>query len=58
MVVAYGLFTTIESIASMNSSQTIANRFGSPFDPFLNDQNFVLSVLALEDNGARGNLVS
>lgn len=34
---------------------TIEDRFGAPFDPFLNDQNFVLSVLALEELGATGN---
>ena len=34
---------------------TVEDRFGSPFNPFLNDQNFVLSVLALEELGATGN---
>ena len=34
---------------------TVAARFGKPFDPFLNDQNYVLSVLTLEELGATGN---
>ena len=34
---------------------TVAARFGAPFNPFLNDQNYVLSVLTLEELGATGN---
>ncbi|KAA6422535.1 MAG: hypothetical protein FRX49_07396, partial [Trebouxia sp. A1-2] len=34
---------------------TVADKFGKPFDPFLNDQNFILSVLSLEELGATGN---
>ncbi|DBA90435.1 TPA: hypothetical protein ACH3X1_003706 [Trebouxia sp. C0004] len=34
---------------------TIEEVYGSPFDPFMNDQNFVLSVLTLEEFGATGN---
>ena len=34
---------------------TVASKFGAPFDPFLNDQNFVLCVLSLEELGATGN---
>ncbi|KAL3144311.1 hypothetical protein ABBQ32_14189 [Trebouxia sp. C0010 RCD-2024] len=35
--------------------RSIEEAFGSPFDPFLNDQNFILSVLTLEEFGATGN---
>jgi len=37
------------------ATETVARKFGKPFDPFKNDQNFVLSVLTLEEVGARGN---
>ena len=47
LAAAYGLGNT-----------TVEEKFGSPFDPFLNDQNFVLSVLTLEEFGATGNKVS
>ena len=39
-------------------NRSIEEAFGSAFDPFLNDQNFVLSVLTLEEFGATGNKVS
>lgn len=35
--------------------ETVESHFGTAFDPFLNDQNFVLSVLSLEELGATGN---
>ena len=38
--------------------RSIEEAFGSPFNPFLNDQNFILSVLTLEEFGATGNKVS
>lgn len=34
---------------------TVEQKFGKPFDPFLNDQNYILSVLSLEELGATGN---
>ena len=39
-------------------NRSVEDAFGSPFDPFMNDQNFVLSVLTLEEFGATGNKVS
>ena len=39
-------------------NRSVEEAFGSAFDPFLNDQNFVLSVLTLEEFGATGNKVS
>ena len=39
-------------------NRSVEEVFGSPFDPFMNDQNFVLSVLTLEEFGATGNKVS
>ncbi|DBA66091.1 TPA: hypothetical protein ACH3X2_003093 [Trebouxia sp. C0005] len=36
-------------------NSTIEEVYGSAFDPFMNDQNFVLSVLTLEEFGATGN---
>lgn len=45
MAYAYGL----------PKGQTVEQKFGKPFDPFLNDQNFILSVLSLEELGATGN---
>jgi hypothetical protein len=39
-----------------SANDTVARVYGAPFDPFLNDQNFVLSVLSLEELGAKGNL--
>ena len=39
-------------------SSSVEDVYGSAFDPFLNDQNFVLSVLTLEEFGATGNKVS
>ena len=35
---------------------TIEEEFGAAFDPFMNDQNFVLCVTTLEELGATGNL--
>lgn len=43
LAVAYGL------------NGTVKDAFGSAFDPFLNDVNFVISVLTLEELGATGN---
>ncbi|KAK9834043.1 hypothetical protein WJX81_005369 [Elliptochloris bilobata] len=34
---------------------TVAQKFAAPFNPFLNDANFVLSMLLLEELGAIGN---
>lgn len=34
---------------------TVEQTYGAAFDPFLNDQNFFLSVLTLEELGATGN---
>ena len=39
-------------------NRSVEEAFGSPFDPFMNDQNFVLSELTLEEFGATGNKVS
>ena len=36
---------------------TVADRFGAPFDPFLNKVNFLICVLALEEIGATSNKV-
>ena len=38
-------------------NSSVEEVYGSPFDPFMNDQNFVLSVLTLEEFGATGNKV-
>ncbi|KAK9812048.1 hypothetical protein WJX73_001087 [Symbiochloris irregularis] len=35
--------------------ETVESRFGAPFDPFKNDQNYLISVLTLEELGATGN---
>ena len=35
---------------------TIEEEYGAAFDPFMNDQNYVLCVLTLEELGATGNL--
>ena len=45
MAAAYGLA----------EGETVESHFGAAFDPFMNDQNFVLSVLTLEELGATGN---
>jgi hypothetical protein len=34
---------------------TIKDKFGKDFDPFLNDETFLISQLSLEENGATGN---
>lgn len=34
---------------------TIKDKFGKDFDPFLNDETFLVSQLSLEENGATGN---
>ena len=36
------------------TATAIADTFGSPFDPFLNDETFITSVLFLEELGATG----
>ena len=38
-----------------NLPGTVQQTYGAPFDPFLNDQNFFLSVVTLEELGATGN---
>ncbi|DBB03426.1 hypothetical protein WJX82_005723 [Trebouxia sp. C0006] len=45
MAAAYGLADGV----------TVEQQYGSAYDPFMNDQNFVLSVLTLEELGATGN---
>ena len=47
MAAAYGL-----------GNNTVEEVYGAAFDPFMNDQNFVLSVLTIEEFGATGNKVS
>lgn len=37
-------------------SGTVQQTYGQAFNPFLNDQNFFLSVLTLEELGATGDL--
>ncbi|BDA43080.1 Desiccation-related protein PCC13-62 [Coccomyxa sp. Obi] len=39
----------------LTGGKTVASVFGKPFDPFLNDENFLISVLTLEELGATGN---
>ena len=46
MAAAYGL----------PEGTTIEEEYGAAFDPFMNDQNYVLCVLTLEELGATGNL--
>jgi hypothetical protein len=41
--------------AAFKLNGTVEETYGAPFDPFKNDVNFVLSVLALEELGATGN---
>ena len=38
-------------------ANSIAKTFGAAFDPFLDDETFTTSVLALEELGATGNKV-
>ncbi|KAK9841033.1 hypothetical protein WJX81_006662 [Elliptochloris bilobata] len=40
---------------ALPAGQSVAQKFGAAFDPFLNDANFVLSMLVLEELGATGN---
>lgn len=40
-----------------HTSTAIKEKYGVEFDPFLNDETFVTSVLALEELGATGNKV-
>lgn len=40
----------------LDEGTTVEDKFGSAFDPFMNDQNYVLCVLTLEELGATGNL--
>jgi len=51
MIVAFDL----KRRGNEKANETIAREFGEAYDPFRNDQNFVLSVLSLEEVGARGN---
>ena len=39
------------------AANSIEKTFGAVFDPFLNDETFTTSVLALEELGATGNKV-
>lgn len=51
-----GGFNAILAAAyGLSEGETVASHFGAAFDPFMNDQNFVLSVLSLEELGATGN---
>ncbi|KAK9915059.1 hypothetical protein WJX75_004249 [Coccomyxa subellipsoidea] len=40
---------------NLTGDETIESKFGAPFDPFLNDETYLLSVLSLEELGATGN---
>ncbi|CAL8468921.1 g8462 [Coccomyxa elongata] len=40
---------------NLSKGQTIESVFGAPFDPFASDENYLLSVLSLEELGATGN---
>ncbi|EIE26936.1 hypothetical protein COCSUDRAFT_59434 [Coccomyxa subellipsoidea C-169] len=40
---------------NLTGNETIESKFGAPFDPFANDENYLLSVLSLEELGATGN---
>ena len=53
-----GGFNAFMGAAFGLGNTTVEEMYGSPFNPFLNDQNFVLSVLTLEEFGATGNKVS
>ena len=53
-----GGFNGFMAAAYNLGNSTVEEVYGSPFDPFMNDQNFVLSVLTLEEFGATGNKVS
>ena len=39
------------------SANSVAKTFGAAFNPWLDDETFVTSVLALEELGAKGNKV-
>jgi hypothetical protein len=43
------------SAYNLPAGTTIKDKFGKDFDPFLNDETFLLSQLSLEENGATGN---
>ncbi|KAK9837750.1 hypothetical protein WJX74_004245 [Apatococcus lobatus] len=47
LAAAYGL--------SSNTTEAVVARFGAAFDPFMNDETFLVSVLTLEELGATGN---
>ena len=40
-----------------HTDTAIREKFGSDFDPFHNDETFILSMLSLEELGATGNKV-
>lgn len=69
MVVAYNLTTNTSSLLpnstvyptvppGTNCSALVSQRFGSPFNPFASEENYVLSLLTLEELGATGDQVS
>ncbi|KAK9819242.1 hypothetical protein WJX81_003477 [Elliptochloris bilobata] len=43
------------AVYQLPSNETIKSKFGAAFDPFKNDENFFLCMLALEELGATGN---
>ncbi|CAL5223508.1 g6035 [Coccomyxa viridis] len=51
----YGGFNQFFGAAYGLHGQTVEQAFGAPFDPLANDENFLLSMLTLEELGATGN---
>jgi hypothetical protein len=43
------------SAYNLPAGTTIKDKFGKDFDPFLNDETFLVAQLSLEENGATGN---
>lgn len=43
------------AVYELPAGVTVADEFGAAFDPWINDQTFVLSVVTLEELGATGN---
>ncbi|CAK0780436.1 hypothetical protein CVIRNUC_005053 [Coccomyxa viridis] len=50
-----GGFNQFMAAAYNLTGQTVEEKFGAPFDPFANDENFLISMLTLEELGATGN---
>jgi hypothetical protein len=50
-----GGFNQFMAAAYNLTGKTIEEVYGAPFDPFGNDENFLLSMLTLEELGATGN---